>query len=69
MTSRFLTRLAGISLCLLGIPALLLSCSGPQDSKPVMKPPEEQTALINFVASEYSSETRPCSKAWCRTSC
>lgn len=59
MTSRFLTRLAGISLCLLGIPALLLSCSGPQDANPVMKPPEEQTALINFVASEYSSETRP----------
>lgn len=59
MNSRLLAYLAKLSFSLLVLPPLLLSCSGPQAPKQTLKPKDSPPALINFVASEYSSQTRP----------
>lgn len=59
MNSRLLTSLAKLSFSLLVIPPLLLSCSSTDQAKQTVKPKEDPPALINFVASEYSSQTRP----------
>lgn len=59
MVSRSLMRFASLILCPVAILLLLVSCSSHHSSEQVLEPKEEPTALINFVASEYSSETRP----------
>ncbi|MWV45400.1 extracellular solute-binding protein [Paenibacillus sp. HJL G12] len=59
MNSRLLTSLAKLSFSLLVIPPLLLSCSNTNEPKQMPKPKDNPAAVINFVASEYSSQTRP----------
>ncbi|MDR0270262.1 extracellular solute-binding protein [Paenibacillus sp.] len=58
MNSRLL-NLAKTSFSILLIPLLLLSCSSSEQAKQTLQPKEEPPAIINFMASEYSSQTRP----------
>lgn len=59
MNSRLLLGLAKLSVSLLLLPPLLASCSGTAQPKPALKPKDNPPAVINFIASEYSSQTRP----------
>ncbi|MWC29771.1 extracellular solute-binding protein [Paenibacillus sp. MMS18-CY102] len=52
-----INRPTAMLLSLLALPALLTACSN-GESEPVA-PVQEQPALIRFVASEYSTETKP----------
>jgi multiple sugar transport system substrate-binding protein len=59
MNSRLLLNLAKLSISFMLLPPLLLSCSGTNPPKPALKPKDNPPAVINFIASEYSSQTRP----------
>lgn len=59
MNPRLLSGLAKLFLSLLLITPLLLSCSSSAQTRKTPQPKEEAPAVINFVASEYSSQTRP----------
>ncbi|WP_339323984.1 extracellular solute-binding protein [Paenibacillus sp. FSL W8-0194] len=59
MNSRLLLNLAKLSISFMLLSPLLLSCSGTNPPKPALKPKDNPPAVINFIASEYSSQTRP----------
>ncbi|MBE9915586.1 extracellular solute-binding protein [Paenibacillus donghaensis] len=59
MNPRLLSGIAKSFLSLLLITPLLLSCSSSAQTRKTPQPKEEAPAVINFVASEYSSQTRP----------
>ncbi|MFU1792640.1 extracellular solute-binding protein [Paenibacillus azoreducens] len=59
MNPRLLSGIAKLFLSLLLITPLLLSCSSSAQTRKTPQPKEEAPAVINFVASEYSSQTRP----------
>lgn len=56
LAARF-ARIAGLAAGLTAVPLILSSCSGPRAEPVVPQLPER--ALIRFVASEYSTETKP----------
>ncbi|QHW31358.1 extracellular solute-binding protein [Paenibacillus rhizovicinus] len=57
MAYRKIFSIAAVSM-LLALPAMLASCSGEKGGH-AAPPPEKTRSLIRFVASEYSTETKP----------